>query len=91
MGVIQEKRHNAPMPKIDERDYGAKVITASVESPAEVVEPVVAEPVVQSETVESAAAVEVDAHDNAEASADAVQEVSDKKKAGRPRKSDKKK
>lgn len=85
MGVIQEKRHNAPMPKIDERDYGAKVITASVESPAEVVEPVVAEPVVQSEAVES------DAHDNAEASADAVQGVSDKKKAGRPRKSDKKK
>lgn len=85
MGVIQEKRHNAPMPKIDERDYGAKVITASVESPAEVVEPVVEEPVVQSEAVES------DAHDNAEASADAVHEVSDKKKAGRPRKSDKKK
>ena len=85
MGVIQEKRHNAPMPKIDERDYGVKVITASVESPAEVVEPVVAEPVVQSEAVES------DAHDNAGASADAVQEVSDKKKAGRPRKSDKKK
>lgn len=85
MGVIQEKRHNAPMPKIDERDYGAKVITASVESPAEVAEPVVAEPVVQSEAVES------DAHDNAEASADAVQGVSDKKKAGRPRKSDKKK
>lgn len=85
MGVIQEKRHNAPMPKVDERDYGAKVITASVESPAEVVEPVVAESVVQSEAVES------DAHDNAETSADAVQEVSDKKKAGRPRKSDKKK
>jgi hypothetical protein len=46
--------------------------------------------VVQSEAVESDA-VKSDAHDNAEASAGAVQEVSDKKKAGRPRKSDKKK
>ena len=90
MGVVQEKRHNAPMPKIDERDYGAKVITASVESPAEVAEPVVEEPVVQSEAIESDAG-KSDAHDNAGASADAVQGVSDKKKAGRPRKSDKKK
>lgn len=79
------------MPKIDERDYGAKVITASVESPAEVVEPVVEEPVVQSEAVEAEAAVEVDAHDDAESPAEVKQDVSEKKKAGRPRKSDKKK
>lgn len=85
MGVIQEKRLDAPMPQVDDTEYGAQYVEAATEKPVEAIP--------AAEEVNDEAAVSTEAEHPVRESA--VEEMhveapKEKKKGGRPRKSVKK-